>query len=122
MQEDNDPFADLKRRGAAARRQYNDAAARGDAEAQRSAGLKIQMIHSENVRRAQELQRFKEAWIARFEQDNAENRNVLDALEDGRIRTHLNNVDTTEADKVLYRGRIAELDRVIEKVREYGLD
>lgn len=46
---------------------------------------------------------------------------MLDALEDGRIRTHLNNVDTTEADKALYRGRIAELDGLIERVREYGL-
>ena len=48
---------------------------------------------------------------------NADNRMVLEALEDGLIRTHMNRADTTEDNKVLYRGRIAELDALIARVR-----
>lgn len=55
--------------------------------------------------------------IGRLVNMNDDNRQVLNALEDGRIRTHLNSVDTTEADKALYRDRIADLENLIGRVR-----
>ena len=54
---------------------------------------------------------------AHFEADNSDNRLVLNALEDGRIRTHMDGVDTTEANKALFRARDAQIDELIVKVR-----
>lgn len=54
---------------------------------------------------------------AHFETDNLDNRLVLNALEDGQIRTHMNGVDTTEANKALFRAHIAQMNELIVKVR-----